>query len=490
MNQINKRYDGFMNLMSGLGTPGLDRSVSTFQSNWGTGYGSNLSRFWQTRFSVYDLTALYISNGLAQKIVDRPSDDSFQRGVEIEGDEEENLMSNEWDRLGVLTKMADAVRWTRLYGGSVMLLIAKDGGELTDPLNLDTLDEILEIRVIDMTCVKGTQQYYDDPTDPLTYGKLEYYEIVTQNAPSFMVHETRIITVAGDPLPSGIVNYNQLHWAGRSVLEGCYADIARYMQGLDWSLRLLERKQQAVYKMTGLGDAFAQGDDDLVRRRIHLVDLVRSNLNSVAIDAQDEYNVTSASMEGVQTTLEEYQTALSASCSIPITILFGKSTRGLNQTGSGDLEAYYGLVGHTQTVIAKPALEKLTSILWCQKALRGKAPEDWKIKFNPLWLPTDLEVAQTDLAEQQANTGEVNSLIALMTNQILTPEEVRQIVVNKYDEYEFSDELPEFGDDVGYAQGVDETQMDVPDDTPQPKTSSTPTTKTTTSATKATITIG
>lgn len=467
MNAVSSRYDGFMNVLSGLGAPGLDRTTATMQTNGVFGRASNMSRFWGTRFSVYDLTQLYVANGLAQKIVDRPSDDAFQRGVEIEGDEDD-IMANEYDRLSVLTKMADSVRWTRLYGGAVLLVIAQDGGELRDPLNLDNLDSVIDLRVIDMTCVKGTERYYDDPFDPINYGKIEFYEITTMTSAAFEVHETRLIPMSGDPLPSGLVNYNRLFWAGRSALEACYADLSRYSQGLEWSLRLLERKQQATYKMTGLGNAFAQGDDELIRRRINLVDLVRSNLNSVAIDAEDEYSIQSASMDGVQNMINEYQNALSASASMPITILFGKSTTGLNNTGSGDLEAYYGMVSHIQNVVARPALEKLTSILWCQKLLKGKAAENWHLEFNPLWLPTDLEMAQTDLAKQQANTSEINSLIALMINQLLTPEEVRRIVVNKYDDYEFSDQLPSFGDDVGYSENVDTSLMDVPQKEPAP----------------------
>ena len=457
-----------MNVMSSLGTPGLDRTVSTFQSGW-YGRNHNLSGVARSRFNTYALTNLYLSSGLAQKVVDRPSDDAFQRGVEIEEDVDE-LMEAEYDRLAVLTRMADAVRWTRLYGGSAILVIAKDGGELTDPLNLDTLDTVQELRVYDLTCIKGTNQYYIDDTDPTTFGKVEFYQITPWNAPAIIVHESRLIPVAGDPLPAGLIWYNNIYWAGRSNLEACYQDLMRYDQGMEWSLRLLERKQQAIYKMEGLGQMFAQGDDDIARQRINMVDLVRGNLNSVVIDKNDEYTIMSAGMDGVQSLLDEYQTALSASSNIPITILFGKSTRGLNQTGSGDLEAYYGMVSHIQNVIARPALERLTAILWVQNSLKGKAPEDWHIEFNPLWQQNVVEEAQADLYEAQAINFEVQALSSLMTNQILAPEEVRKIVVNKFPDYEFSEELPVFPEtDTQYADGVDTSMMDVPGKTPQSK---------------------
>jgi uncharacterized protein len=122
---------------------------------------------------------------------------------------------------------------------------------------------------------------------------------------------------------------------------------------LAWAIRLLERKQQGIYNMAGLADALEQGADSLVVKRLNTVDMVRSNLNSIAVDAEDAYRVENLSLDGVQQILQEYQVALSAVSNIPGVILFGKSTTGLNATGSGDLENYYGMVSHIQNVIAR-----------------------------------------------------------------------------------------------------------------------------------------
>jgi hypothetical protein len=100
--KLSHRFDGFMNVLSGLGS-GMDRTMSTMQT----------SRF--NRYTFLDLSDLYLTNGLAQKIIDRPSDDAVQRGIEIEGDED-NVMSDEFDRLQVMAKIANALRWSRLFG--------------------------------------------------------------------------------------------------------------------------------------------------------------------------------------------------------------------------------------------------------------------------------------------------------------------------------------------------------------------------------------
>ena len=146
-----KRFDGFMNVLSGLGS-GMDRTMATTQTT-----PRSLRNRFGYRYSDIDLADLYLTNGLAQKIIDRPSDDSVQRGITIEGDEDD-LMHDEYDRLQVLAKLANALRWSRLFGGAVMLLIAKDGGDLNEPLDLNNLDSIDEIRVYDITAVRGTDR--------------------------------------------------------------------------------------------------------------------------------------------------------------------------------------------------------------------------------------------------------------------------------------------------------------------------------------------
>lgn len=451
MNKFKQRFDGFMNVLQSLGpvTPNTHRG-----------------RF-SSSFSGVDLCELYMTNGLAQKIVDRPSDDATQRGVEVEGDED-NLMSDEYDRLQVMAKFANALRWSRLMGGAVILLIAKDGNDLTEPLDLNNLDTIEELRVYDVSTIRPTDRYYENVDDPTTYGKMEYYELLPPGVNVVLVHESRLILIGGEPIPTRYVvgrpGMARLPWVGRSILESSANDIWRYQQGLEWSLRLLERKQQAVYNMTGLGEMFEAGDDEMVRKRINLVDTVRNNLTSVVVDKDDSYTVLNAGMDGVDTTLKSYQVALSASSNMPMMILFGEQATGLSNTGAGNLESYYGMVSHIQNVIARPALEKLTAILWLQKSLSGKVPDKWKIEFNPLWIATDLEIAQAKQAEQIAYSTEATKLISLMDSSILSPEEVREIIVDSYSEYDFSLDLPEQLADVNYAEGVDNTLMDVPSD--------------------------
>jgi hypothetical protein len=127
------------------------------------------------------------------------------------------------------------------------------------------------------------------------------------------------------------------------------------------------------------------------------------------------------------------------------------------------MESYYGLVAHVQNVIAKPAVEKLVATLYVQKTIPAKdIPDEWHIKWCPLWMPTELEKAQSDQAEATADQLTINNLIALMNQGILSAEEVRQVIVNDiYDEYDFDDALPSDGGDINYAEGIDTSMLQV-----------------------------
>jgi len=462
------RRDGFQNVMSGLNTTGLDRTSNTFyrSNNWRRG----LERYWSNRFSLYDYGDLYLNNGIVQKIIDRPSDDCFQQGIIIEGDEEGSI-EDEYDRLFVLPKMADAVRWSRLYGGAAILIIAKDGGTFDDELNYDAIDTVEELQVYPLPSIKPTEIVYTafDTDDVKKVGQPMFYDITAPGVQAFRVHETRLLLMSGEPLPDRFVHMQSMNWIGRSIITGCIEDISRYDQALQWSIRLLERKQQGIYSMEGLGELFAQEADDLVSKRINLVDLVRGNLNSVVVDKNDAYTIENLGLDGVQSLLQEYQVAISAAANIPVVILFGKSTTGLNATGAGDLESYYGMVGHIQQVIAKPVLEKLTAILYVQRTYTGQLPDTWHIEFNPLWQASDQEQATANNLNQQANNTEVTMLMTLMNGGIISPEEVRKIVVNKYSEYDFSDEIPDTAvSSMDYAADIDTSQLDVPQDPNKP----------------------
>ncbi|WP_242702373.1 DUF1073 domain-containing protein [Achromobacter sp. SD115] len=365
-----------------------------------------------------DDLAMYAEGGLPARVVDMIPDTAVSRGVDITGDDR---VRGELDRLKALPALADAWRWARLTGGGAIVVIARDRRSLRDPLNLEGLDQLLELKVFTLDDVSATEKRYSDP-NAANYGMPELYRVRTQGAggaaaAEFFVHESRLIEIPGDPLPAKL-NRKGIPWAGRPAVTRAFRAIRRYGEGLHWALRLLEKKQQAVHKMKGLAEAIEAELEVAIRKRVEMVDSVRNALNGVAVDSEDDYQILSSDMGGVKDTLAEFQIALAAETGIPVTQLFGRSAAGLNATGDGDLEALYNTVAMGREVKVNPALERLVSLIRAQRALAaGEARgEAWSIKWPALKPATAKEAAEVRKANADAQAREMDALSAAVDN--------------------------------------------------------------------------
>ncbi len=369
-------------------------------------------------FGAMDDLAMYAEGGLPARVVDMIPDTAVSRGVDITGDER---VRGELDRLKALPALADAWRWARLTGGGAIVVIAKDGRALREPLNLEGLERIEELKVFTLDDVSATDRRYADPSEA-NFGMPEVYRVRTQTpgavAAEFFVHESRLIEIPGDPLPAKL-NRKGIPWAGRPAVSRAFRAIRRYGEGLHWALRLLEKKQQAVHKMKGLAEAIEAELEAAVRKRVEMVDSVRNALNGVAVDAEDDYQILSSDMGGVKDTLAEFQIAVAAETGIPVTQVFGRSAAGLNATGDGDLEALYNTVAMGREVKVNPALERLVSLIRAQRTLAagGEARgEAWAITWPALKPATAKESAEVRKANAEAQAREMDALSAAVDN--------------------------------------------------------------------------
>lgn len=141
-------------------------------------------------------------------------------------------------------------------------------------------------------------------------------------------------------------------------------------------------------------------------------------------------------MSGIPDVLDNFGQYICAMTGIPFTVLFGRAPAGLNSTGRGDLENYYNdVVGKVQRRQLKPQLEKLIkTVQLCKDGpTGGRELENWTIKFNPLWIPTEKEVAETNKLNAECVKVEIDTINSLMESQLLDSSEVRPYLAEKYD---------------------------------------------------------
>lgn len=383
--------------------------------------------------NIIDL-ARYENGGLSAKVIDLPADLAISRGITLEGDEN-NILLYELERLAFLPHIADAVRWSRLFGGAAIVLITNDG-MLNEPLNVDRMTKISELRVFGLDQISHTAKRYLDPTKT-NFGQYESYHISTALNAQIEVHESRMLFVSGDPLPERLKN--GIHWKGRSIAN-VFQKIAFYEEGLIFSKEILKRMQQPVHKMKGLATAIANGLEKEVRSRVSFVELGRNAFNAVVVDSDDDYSIINTNLAGVSDVLDELKVAIASDVSIPVSVLFGQSAKGMNATGDNDFEGLYDLCEGIQQNKIKPAAEKLLEIIIQQKHIN--ANNDWKITFPSLKTPTDKEAANVEKIKADTETAKAKRFIDLVDIGVMSADEVRN----------------QYKDELGLTGAVDENQ--------------------------------
>ena len=351
-------------------------------------------------------------------------------GYEIEGVDDDADVRAELEGIQAMPLLCDALRWAGLYGGSLVVMLVNDGGTLEDPLNIEAVKELEQLRVYDRWQVSRHKKY-EDPSDK-RFGKTEVYHVSPLVGTPYLVHESRCLVFDGVSVPGRIREEND-GWGG-SKLQQCFDQLVRFNMSQYWSNALLERAQQAVHGIPDLTNLLrSPGGEALVRKRVDLVDMTRSINNTVVIDAQETYELKSTPLSGVADILDRLGLALSAVTGMPEALLFGRQQGGLSSTGKSDLENWYAKISQQQTTILLPNLDKLVEI---QLRAMGKFKDDYLIKFNEMFVPSDKEASETDY--KRAQTREIYYNMGA-----LDASEVRQQLDNEGYPIDDVDQLPE-----------------------------------------------
>lgn len=439
------------------------------------------------------LTMYYEGNGLFAKIIDTPAEEAIKHGFTLESTKDqkiEDFYTEALDELDWEETAMTAIRWARLFGGSIAVMMINDGRGIDEPLDWRNIRSIDDIRVYDRSVIQPDYQsmFSYDPRDPFRtrgsrLGMPEFYH-VTSRTGTFTVHDSRCLVFQNGILPENTTNSIYQLWG---IPE--YVRINRAIRDAEVAhgsaTKLLDRSVQAVYKMKDLAAELATEEgEDRVLRRLQTIDMARGLLNSITIDSEGEdYDFRQFQFSGVSDVIDSTCNFLSALTSIPQTILFGRSPAGMNATGDADLENWYNYLERIQKRMVKKNLRYLLSVIFQAGVRTGEVDEVPKIKveFNPLWSLSDTEQADLDQKRAQTQFTRAQTAQLYIDKQVIDPSEVRAKladseefdVENMLDEYDdedlFSDEptegLPVSGD-VGqsvfeqgqfadYAKGVD-----------------------------------
>lgn len=402
--------DGYMNAVIGSGN---NRDRSTFTRA-------------QSAFILdqMTLTDLYMSDGFAKKIVDIPAEEMTRAGIDVDEIDEdaEKKLKAKLEELDAMRVMNDAVRWSRLYGGAVIVIGAMDGGALDVPLNAEGVRDVEFMRVYDRHQAT-IQRRVSDPASK-EYGQPEMWLIspVIAGTSPYQVHNSRVIVIDGEPIPDRLRSGND-GW-GASVLQACQDQLTRLGMSHQWANALLERAQQAVHSIEGLADILrSPGGEAMVKQRMDLVDMARSILNTVVIDGKESYSVSNMGIvSGVNELIDRFAEALSAVSGIPVFLLMGRSVGGLNSSGKAEMEGWYARIASMQNDILRKPFDKLCGLILGSMNVDA----EYKIEFCPLSVPSEAEEADTELKKAQAEKTRMETDSGYAALGVVDPAELRK----------------------------------------------------------------
>lgn len=443
------RYDGYVNMLNKVGTKKDPLEGYNYQ--------------YEVPTPDAELAQIYSTNGLFARIIDKPAELALKNGYKIGiGDADlEARVEKKLAKLKWKSNAMKALKWSRIFGGAAILMGIDDGGDWDEPVNMETIRGITHLVVFERPEISPEYESVFNRT--LDYSNMdrfsmpEYYLISpVYGGQPIRVHESRLLLFRNGELPRTSSMSTDYMFFGAPEYNRIKRELRETITTHGNGYRLLERCVQAVYKMKNLAALMAtqDGEDDVIRR-MQLIDMARSLLNTMVIDADGEdYVFQTFQLSGVKDIVDESCNLLSAVTNIPQTVLFGRSPAGENATGEGDLTNYYDYVGQIQELSVTDNLRRLIELILTGYILTGKIEDMPEIDLepNPLWNMSEKEKAELDSSKAQAELTKAQATQAYVDMQALDPKEVRRTLA-KSDTYQIDEILSE--DDLENELGLD-----------------------------------
>lgn len=416
-----ERKDGWMNLFTGLGTR-ADKTKSTRAVP--TGFLADAEK-----------EIIYADDGLGARIVDLLPEDMMKQGWhyvfenEKEGfDNYSKIYNHVFKEIRANYKIAQALKWARLYGGALILLGVYDGESLDQPLNLNKIKNFENLKIIPRNNVMyGTMEFQMNPELP-HYGQVEYYPVTFYTGRQYQmqrVHYSRVIEIKGIEIPSSgasLIPMEFRYW-GLSVFQRVQDRLKELGSSFSSLANLLNELTIGKYKYKDLAQIMSSDDGgELVQKRLQAMDLMKSVFHSVLLDTDESFERDTLSFSGVSDVMYQFMMMTSAATGYPMTKLFGISPGGLNSTGEADMYQYYDMVKAKQETELLPIIERLVKIIseW------QNIPEP-EIVFNPLEQMTEKEQAELEAKKADSEYKKMQTYQGYIDMGIMSPEIVEEL---------------------------------------------------------------
>lgn len=387
-----KAQDSFVNFQHNLGI-GADNALTS------STYGFNPISKQRTL-----LEWIHRGSWLGGVGVDCVADDMTREGVEIKGSiEPTDIAKIEYSavELGIWNQINSAIKWARLYGGSIVVLLV-DGQDPSTPLRLSTIkkDQFAGIITFDRWQVEPSLHDLVSDYGPCI-GLPRFYRI-NNGSPALSgarVHYSRVVRLEGIKLPYQQSLIENL-W-GLSIIERAYDRMIAFDSASTGAAQLIYKSYLRTFSVEGLREIVAAGGD-AVNGLIRYVDMMRrfQSIEGITLlDSKDTFQADShTALGGMSDVMKLLAEQVSGAWQIPMTRLFGQSAGGFS-SGDEDIRNYYDTISQQQVAQLLVGVTKIYRALVASNGIKWN--DDTSISFKSLWKTSDNEKA--DIAEKHSN---------------------------------------------------------------------------------------
>ena len=347
------------------------------------------------------LTAMYRESWLTMRIIDMPSEDMTRAWYRLTADlkeEEIHALRRLEARHSIKQEITNALRWARLYGGSLALMVIRgEEDRLDQPLDRDMLLPgcFQGLLVLDRTQgIEPSEELVSDLDDP-DFGLPASYTVNLnmEGYSSVTLHHSRVLRFVGRELPRA-ETVRERYW-GAIEMEHIQDELLKSSAASANIAQLIFQANITTLKMADFGDLLGTGTEEQRRNLEYAMETenrFRTSFGLQLMSRDDCLENHPYSFAGLSEIYEQFMMDMAGAAEIPATRLFGRSPQGMNATGESDLRNYYDMIAQMQERMLRPALEKLLPVM--AVSCWGFVPEDLEIVFEPVMTSSPAERAE------------------------------------------------------------------------------------------------
>jgi phage-related protein (TIGR01555 family) len=373
-----KSLDSFTNFAMKMGI-GADNPLSTAR------YGFNpVSR------NRIQLEWMHRGAWLAGLAIDIVADDMTRAGADFTSEmdpDDQAAIQKTMTRMGVWDVLGDTVRWGRLYGGAIAVMLI-DGQDLRTPFVPESVgpDQFKGIICLDRWMLEPELSDLVTDLGP-DLGLPKFYRVM-ETAPALrgkVIHYTRVaLRHIGVQLPY-LQALTENLW-GMSVLERLFDRMTMFDSASTGAGQLVYRAWLRTLKVKDLRNVIAAGGAPMAGM-MQYVDVMRryQGMEGISLlDMEDELEVQEhGAFSGLSDVVMMFAQQISGALQIPLVRLLGQSPAGLNSTGESDLRTYYDNINQQQNRLMHRGVNMIYEV--CARSEGIDPGDDFGVDFTSLW---------------------------------------------------------------------------------------------------------